>query len=53
MAVAESQLLTLLILNYRKLLQVAEKEAYDILTRERRELTMEEIEHVRARVAAV
>ena len=46
-SVAESQIMTLLILNCCERLKETEKEAYEVLKRERMELTIEEMEHNR------
>ena len=53
LSVAESQLLTLLILHYRECLREAEEGAYGILRRERPQLTREEMEHVRERLTMI
>ena len=47
---AQSQLLTLLLLQYRERLPGAQKTAYDILQQVRQGLTRDELEHIRDRV---
>ena len=47
---AQSQLLTLLLLQYRDRLPGAQKAAYDILQQFRLDLTREELEHIRDRI---
>ena len=50
METAQSQLLTLLLLQYRDRLPGAQKAAYDILQQFRPDLTREELEHIRDRI---